>query len=79
MITQAFLEYSQTQNISMSTVKSIINYIRELDNIYEYLLLPIYVARKDIAKIEEYKYKFEWFSFEETVQKIEKFIIRLQV
>lgn len=79
MITQAYLEYSQTQNISMSTVKKIINYIRELDNIYEYLLLPIYVARKDIAKIEEYKYKFEWFSFEETVQKIEKFIIRLQV
>ena len=74
MITQAFLEYSQTRTISMTRTKRIISYISSLDNIYEYLLLPIYIAQNNNIKIEEYRHKFEWISFEETVQNIKKFI-----
>ena len=77
MLTQAFLEYGQTRNISTNSVKRIINYIHGLDSIYEYLLLPLYIIKKDVTKIEEYKYKFEWLSFGETVQNIEKFIAHL--
>lgn len=61
----------------MTRTKRIINYISGLDSIYEYLLLPIYVAQNNKIKIEEYRHKFEWLSFEETVQNIKKFIARL--
>lgn len=78
VITEAYLKYSQEGIISSNTVKKIANRIKELDGIYEYLLLPIYVARKDQQKIEEFKNKFEWFSFDETIENINKFIQRLK-
>ena len=77
MITQLYLRYSQTKQISSNKVKQIASYINELDGIYEYLLLPIYIAKNDNSKIEEYRDKFEWFSYDETVQNIKKFITQL--
>lgn len=77
MITQAYLEYSQTKKISSQRVKEIVSYMDDLDNIYEYLLLPIYVSQDNITKIEEYRNKFEWFSYDETIENIKKFIAQL--
>lgn len=77
MITQLYLGYGQTKQISSNKVKQIFRYINELDAIYEYLLLPIYIAKNDNNKIEEYRDKFEWFSYDETVQNIKKFIAQL--
>ena len=74
MITEAYLEYSQTHNISSKTVKKIKNYLSTIDDIYEYLLLPIYVARKDIQKLDEFQNKFDWISYEKTIHNIKKFI-----
>lgn len=76
-IAQAYLEFGQIKKISSNKTKQIVNYISELDNIYEYLLLPIYVARGDRIKIEEYRDKFEWFSYDETIKNIRKFIGQL--
>lgn len=79
MISQAFLTYAQTKNIPSKRVKAISNYIQSIDNIYEYLLLPIYVAQQNEVKIEEYRNKFEWFSYDETIKNIEAFIARLRI
>lgn len=73
-IAQAYLEYSQTKNISSSKIKNIHEDIGRIDNIYEYLLLPLYVAREDNKKIEEYRTKFEWFSYDETLENIKRFL-----
>lgn len=77
MISQAFLTYAQTKSIPSKKVKAISNYIKSLDSIYEYLLLPLYVAQQNKSKIEEYRNKFEWFSYDETLKNIEAFIARL--
>lgn len=73
-VAQTFLLYSQTKRISSKMIKAIVNYIQSLDNIYEYLLLPIYVAKQNKDKIEEYRNKFEWFSYDETLKNIKMFI-----
>lgn len=78
MITETYLKYSQEGIISSSTVKKVANRIKELNGIYEYLLLPIYVARKEQLKIAEFKNKFEWFSFDKTIENINKFIQQLK-
>lgn len=77
LIVEAYLEYSKTKKISSKTTKKLQEYIEYIDGIYEYLLLPIYVAREDDKEIEKFKHKFEWLSYDETIENIKKFIVQL--
>ena len=77
LIAEAYLEYGKFRRISSKTIKKIIEYVDGINGIYEYLLLPLYVARKDIQKVNEFKEKFEWISYNETVENINAFINQL--
>ena len=77
LIAEAYLEYGKFRRISSKTIKKIIEYVDGINGIYEYLLLPLYVARKDIQKVNEFKEKFEWISYNETVENITAFINQL--
>ena len=76
LIAEAYLD-SKSKNISSMTVKKINEYVNSINGIYEYLLLPIYVAKKDTHKIVELKDKFEWISYDETIENINAFIVQL--
>lgn len=77
LIAEAYLEYGKLRRISSKTIKKITEYVDGINGIYEYLLLPLYVARKDIQKVNEFKEKFEWISYNETIENINTFIIQL--
>ena len=77
LIAEAYLEYGKFRRISSKTIKKITEYVDGINGIYEYLLLPLYVARKDIQKVNEFKEKFEWLSYNETVENINTFINQL--
>lgn len=77
LIAEAYLEYGKFRRISSKTIKKITEYVDGINGIYEYLLLPLYVARKDINKVNEFKEKFEWISYNETIENINTFINQL--
>lgn len=77
LIAEAYLEYGKLRRISSKTIKKITEYVDGINGIYEYLLLPLYVARKDIQKVNEFKEKFEWISYNETIENINTFINQL--
>lgn len=77
LIAEAYLEYGTLRRISSKTIKKITEYVDGINGIYEYLLLPLYVARKDIQKVNEFKEKFEWISYNETIENINTFINQL--
>lgn len=77
LIAEAYLEYGKFRRISSKTIKKITEYVDGINGIYEYLLLPLYVTRKDIQKVNEFKEKFEWISYNETIENINTFINQL--
>lgn len=77
LIAEAYLEYGKSRKISSKTIKKITEYVDGINGIYEYLLLPLYVARKDTQKVNEFKEKFEWISYNETIENINTFINQL--
>jgi len=78
LLAKCYLEYSRDGKISKHTKNDIINKINSLDNIYEYLLLPIYIAENDTSKIEEFSKKFEWISYNETCTNIMDFLLKIK-
>lgn len=74
MIAEAYLEYSETQNVSSKTFFKVKKQLKKIDFIYEYLLLPIYVMKRNQAKIEYFRLKYEWFSFDITLKNIKNFL-----
>ena len=77
MIAETYIEYSEKQNISAETILKLKRQLKKIDSIYEYLLLPIYVMKDNQRKIEEFRGKYEWFSFDCTLNNIKKFIALL--
>lgn len=77
LIAEAYLEYGKFKRISSMTIKRINKYVESINGIYEYLLLPLYVARKDTQKVNEFKEKFEWISYNETIENVNTFINKL--
>lgn len=78
MIAEAYLSYGRDRKISSDILEKMLNRINELDGIYEYLLLPIYAAMKNHLKLKEYENRFEWFSYNETLKNIYRFIYQLE-
>jgi hypothetical protein len=77
LIAEAYLEFGKNKRVSSMMIKKIKKYVESINGIYEYLLLPLYVARKDTQKVNELKEKFEWISYNETIENINKFINQL--
>lgn len=77
LITEAYLEFAKFRRISSMMINKINKYVDGINGIYEYLLLPLYVARKDTQKVNEFKEKFEWISYNETIENINTFINQL--
>lgn len=77
MIAEAYFEYSETRNVSSETILKMKKQLRKIDFIYEYLLLPFYVMKGNQEKIEEFRLKYEWFSFDTTLKNIKSFLALL--
>lgn len=77
MIAEAYFEYSETRNVSSETIIKMKKQLRKIDFIYEYLLLPFYVMKGNHEKIEEFRLKYEWFSFDTTLKNIKSFLALL--
>ncbi len=77
MIAEAYIEYSETQNISSKTILKVKKQLKKIDFIYEYLLLPLYVIRRNQDRIEYFRMKYEWFSFDITLKNIKNFLALL--
>lgn len=77
MIAEAYFEYSETRNVSSKTILKMKKQLRKIDLIYEYLLLPFYVMKGNQEKIEEFRLKYEWFSFDTTLENIKSFLALL--
>lgn len=62
-------------------INSALTKIEELTSqlkVYEYLKLPIYVYLNDQNKLKEYETKIDWLSREESVNRIEKLVMKLR-
>lgn len=74
MIAEVYFEYSETRNVASETILKMKKQLRKMDFIYEYLLLPFYVMKENQEKIEEFRLKYEWFSFDTTLKNIKSFL-----
>lgn len=77
MIAEAYFEYSETRNVSSETILKMKKQLKKIDFIYEYLLLPFYIMKENQKKIEEFRLKYEWFSFDTTLKNIKNFLALL--
>lgn len=77
MIAEAYLEYSETKDVSSETLMKIIKQLKKIDYIYEYLLLPIYIIKQNNKMIDYFRSKHEWFSFDDTLKNIKTFLALL--
>ena len=71
---EVYLEYFETKDISAETIEKIKKKIKKLNGIYKYLLLPIYVIKKNYEMIEFVKSDYEWFDFNSTLKSITRFL-----
>ncbi|WP_440286165.1 hypothetical protein [Eshraghiella crossota] len=74
MMAEVYLEYYETRDISIKTIKNIDTEITKLDGIYKYLLLPIYVIKKDQKMIQSIKSNYEWLDYGRTLKNITNFL-----
>ena len=74
MMAEVYLEYFETKDISAETIEKIKKKIKKLNGIYKYLLLPIYVIKKNYEMIEFVKSDYEWFDFNSTLKSITRFL-----
>ena len=74
MMAEVYLEYFETKDISAETIEKIEKKIKKLNGIYKYLLLPIYVIKKNHEMIEFVKSDYEWFDFNSTLKSITRFL-----
>lgn len=74
MMAEVYLEYFRTKDISAETISKLKNKLKEINNIYEYLLLPVYVIKKDQETIKKFSESYEWFDFNSTLKNIKKFL-----
>ena len=77
MIAEAYLEYSETKDVSSETIRTLKKQLKKIDYIYEYLLLPIYVIKDNNKMIDQFRLKYEWFSFDSTLENIKTFLALL--
>lgn len=77
MIAEAYLEYSETKDVSSETIMKIKSQLKKIDYIYEYLLLPIYVIKENKKMIHRIRLKYEWFDFASTLENIKIFLALL--
>lgn len=77
MMAEIYLEYSVTKDVSSETILKVKKQLKEIDSIYEYLLLPLYVIKGNLNKIEIFRLKYEWFSFDITLKNIKSFLFLL--
>ena len=71
---EVYLEYFETKDISAETIEKIKKKIKKLNGISKYLLLPIYVIKKNYEMIEFVKSDYEWFDFNSTLKSITRFL-----
>ena len=74
MMAEVYLEYFETKDISAEAIEKIEKKIKKLNGIYKYLLLPIYVIKKNYEMIEFVKSDYEWFDFNSTLKSITRFL-----
>ena len=72
-LAEIFYNYSKERKITKLKIKEILDLQEKLDNVYEYLLLPVYVQQNKNDLIEEYQTKFEWIDFDKTIYSIKTF------
>ena len=76
-LAEIYYEYAMKHQISKSKIKEICHLQKSIDNVYEFLLLPIHIIQNENNIIQEYRKKFEWISFDKTLQNIKLFLERL--
>lgn len=74
MMAEVYLEYYETRDVSVKTIKNIDNEINKLDGIYKYLLLPIYVIKGNPQMLKSIESDYEWFDFNTTLENITHFL-----
>lgn len=74
---EVYIEYSQTKDVSSKTIVKIKKYINKINNIYSYLLLPIYIIKDNHKIIDHFKYIYEWFDYDSTLKNIKSFLAQL--
>lgn len=74
MIAEVYLEYSETNDVSSETIFSVKKQLKKIDNIYEYLLLPIYIIKGNDKMIDLFRSQYEWFDFDRTRNNIKNFL-----
>lgn len=72
-LAEIYYNYSKERKITKSKIEKIVELQKKLNNVYEYLLLPVYVQQNKDELIEEYRKKFEWINFDKTIQYIKAF------
>lgn len=74
---EIYLEYSKKHDISDETVIKINKQIKKIDDIYKYLLLPIYIIKGNMKMIQSIESGYEWFDFPKTLENINYFLEQL--
>lgn len=77
MMAEVYLEYSETRDVSTENIIKIKKQLKKIDDIYSYLLLPIYVIKGNHKMIESMESAYEWFDFSGTVENINRFLDQL--
>lgn len=72
-LAEIYYNYSKERKITKSKIEKIVELQKKLNNVYEYLLLPVYVQQNKDDIIEKYSKKFEWINFDKTIQYIKEF------
>lgn len=74
MIAEIYQEYFETKDVSLQKIEAIKKYVSSIDGIYKYLLLPIYIIKKNYKEIENIKDSYEWLDFNSTISAIKNFL-----
>lgn len=73
-LAEIYYENAKEHKISQSKVNEIFDLVKDLDNVYEYLLLPLYILQNKNDLIETCRKKFEWIDFDKTIQNVKSFL-----
>ena len=74
LIAMAYLEYAQKGSITPKTQKHIFELYDNIDRIYQYLLLPIYIINNDEENLIKIKSEVQWLDFDYTTDEYKKFL-----
>ena len=74
LIAMAYLDYAQKGSITPKTQKNIFELYDNIDRIYQYLLLPIYIINNDEDNLLKIKSDIQWLDFDYTINEYKKFL-----